>query len=95
MPMEEIQLYTKRLMAAPIQIKNWYLLFFAKIFSCYEMFQLILCHLVGDRALLSFDHRDNIRDTERANMHCWGIACTKSLDMGLTTAKDKKLDCFK
>ncbi len=32
---------------------------------------------------------------ERANMHCQGIACTRTLDVGLTSAKSQKLECFK
>jgi hypothetical protein len=32
---------------------------------------------------------------ERANMHCQGIACTRSFDMGLTSADGQKLECFK
>ncbi len=28
-------------------------------------------------------------------MHYQGIACTESLDMGLTSAEGKKLECFK
>jgi hypothetical protein len=30
------------------------------------------------------------RQRERANMHCQGIACTRSFGMGLTTAEGKK-----
>ena len=33
-------------------------------------------------------------NTERANMHCRGIACTRSFNMGLSSAEGKKLDCF-
>ncbi len=32
---------------------------------------------------------------ERVNIHCQGIACVCSLDMGLTSAEGQKLDCFK
>jgi hypothetical protein len=33
-------------------------------------------------------------ERQRANMHCQGIACIRSFDMGLTTAEVKKLECF-
>jgi hypothetical protein len=33
--------------------------------------------------------------TERANMHCQGIACTRQFEMGLTSAEGKKLEYFK
>jgi hypothetical protein len=32
---------------------------------------------------------------QRATMHCQGIACTESFDMGLTPAEGQKLECFK
>jgi hypothetical protein len=32
---------------------------------------------------------------ERANMHCRGNECTRSIDIGLTSAEGKKLECFK
>jgi hypothetical protein len=34
-------------------------------------------------------------DTERANMHLQGIACTRSFDISLTSVEGQKLDCFK
>jgi hypothetical protein len=45
---------------------------------------------VGD---LAFIHRDH--SIERANMHCQSIACTRSFDVGLTSAEGQKLECFK
>ncbi len=35
------------------------------------------------------------RERERANMHCQGIAYTRSFNMGLTSAECQKLECFK
>ncbi len=32
---------------------------------------------------------------ERVNMHCLGIACTISFDMGLTSTEGLKQECFK
>jgi len=38
--------------------------------------------------------RDNSIPIERAYMHCHGFACTRSLDIGLSLAKDPKVDVF-
>ncbi len=32
---------------------------------------------------------------EKKNMHCQGIACTRSFGKGLTSAEGQKLKCFK
>jgi hypothetical protein len=35
-------------------------------------------------------YREREIERERANMHCQGIACTRSFGMGLTSAEGKK-----
>ncbi len=46
-------------------------------------------------ALQQLNHRVLSIHIERANMHCQGIACTRSFYVGLTSAGGKKLECFK
>jgi hypothetical protein len=46
------------------------------------------CHLCSMR------HRDHSIHIERANMHCQGIACTRSFYLYLTSAEGLKLDQF-
>ncbi len=45
-------------------------------------------------ALQQLNHRVLSIHIERANMHCQGIACTRSFYVGLTSAEGKKLECF-
>ncbi len=42
-----------------------------------------------------WNHRDLSLHLERANMHCQGIACTRSFDNGLKSNESQKLECFK
>jgi hypothetical protein len=44
---------------------------------------------------IEINHRYCNINTQRANMHCQGIACTRSFEIDLTSAKDEKLECFK
>ncbi len=44
----------------------------------------------------SYPHRDHsIIHLVRASMHCKGISCTRSFNVGLTSAEGQKLECFK
>jgi hypothetical protein len=45
-------------------------------------------------AYLTFQHRDHSMHVERVNMHCQGIACTRSAYIGLTSVEGQKLECF-
>jgi len=38
--------------------------------------------------------RERERKKERVNMHCHGTACTRSFDVGSTSAEGHKLQCF-
>jgi hypothetical protein len=38
---------------------------------------------------------DGEMETQRENMHCQGIACTRLFNMVLTSAKGQMLECFK
>jgi hypothetical protein len=38
--------------------------------------------------------RERERDKERVNMHCHSTACTRSFDVGSTSAEGHKLQCF-
>jgi hypothetical protein len=47
------------------------------------------------QTVLLYGYRDPIVNIERANMHCQGIACTRSVDTGLTSAEGQKLKYLK
>ncbi len=47
------------------------------------------------KSLTELAHRDCSIHIERANMHCQGITCTRSFDMGLKSAEGQNLECFK
>jgi hypothetical protein len=46
------------------------------------------------KQLFSTLHREHRIHIERANVHCQGTACTRSLHMSLTSAEGQKLQCF-
>jgi hypothetical protein len=54
-------------------------------FGLLSLLQLTICCVHGYGSI----------HTERANMHCQGIACTRSFDMGLTPTRGQKLECLK
>ncbi len=45
--------------------------------------------------LICTKHGDCGKDTKRANLHCQDTACTRSFNVGLTSAEGQKLESFK
>jgi hypothetical protein len=45
--------------------------------------------------IIIYRERERERERERANMHCLGIACTRSYYMCSTSAEGQKIECFK
>ncbi len=44
---------------------------------------------------IAFAHGDHSVHIEKENVYCQGIACSGWFDLGLTSAEDQNLDCFK
>jgi hypothetical protein len=62
---------------------------------CHNQNRAFLCNAQSSQGYYYSHHRDCSAHIETTNMHCWGIACTRSFEIYLTSAEGQTVECFK
>jgi hypothetical protein len=65
------------------------MLYIVVMFVCFTFVTSVTNLIYLKQLVLSYIH------IRKANIHCKGVACNRSIDMGLVSAESQKLDCFK